>query len=319
MTHKLVPPNNHRRNIAKRAIQTFKNHFILILSGVDDRFPLSLWCHLVKPTEITINLLQQSNVTPKVSAYVHVHGQHDYMKHPFAPLGCAVMAHVKPKNRRTWDTHAETAFNIGTAMEHHQCFHVYIVKTRATRVSDRVFFKHQYITNPQIMLETLVIKAAAELTNVLKGTVSRDGKTLAALQKVSSLFTKIAAAKAATTRARDQTHPTVHQPVPLPRVGNRPPTQEDLVPRVPTGPTEADCCVRQVGDTIQLTKDVTPLQGYHEPHSAKPNYITQDESDEPRRGYNTQSRTTSIMQEAMLACINITEPQFKILPANLAA
>jgi hypothetical protein len=142
-------------------------------------------------------------------------------------------------------------------------------------------------------------------------------------------------------------HPTKHQPVPLPRVVNRPPTQEDLVPRVPTGPTEADCCVRLVGDTmqiiesrtpqqenhepptarpptqivgsrIQLTKDATPLHGYHEPPSARPNYITQDESDEPRRGYNTRSRTTSIMQEAMLACIDITKPQFKISPANLA-
>jgi hypothetical protein len=31
-------------------------------------------------------------------AYAHVHGQHDYMKRLFAPLGCAVMAHVKPEN-----------------------------------------------------------------------------------------------------------------------------------------------------------------------------------------------------------------------------
>ncbi len=191
-------------------------------------------------------------------AYAHVHGQHDYMKHPFAPLGCAVMAHVKPKNRITWDAHAEMGFNIGTAMEHHQCFHVYIVKTKATRVSDSVFFKHHYITNPQITLETLVIKAAVEHTNVLKGTVSRDGKTAEALQKVSSQFTKIAAAKAATTRARDQMHPMAHQPVPLPRVVNRPPTQEDLVPRVPTSSTEADCCVRLVGDTMQIIESTTP-------------------------------------------------------------
>jgi hypothetical protein len=180
------------------------------------------------------------------------------MKCPFAPIGCTVMAHVKPKNRRTWDTHAETGFNIGTAMEHHRCFHVYIVKTRATRVSDRVFFKHQYITNPQITPETLVIKAAAKLTNVLKGTVSRDGEMAEALQKVSNLFTKIAAAKAAKMRARDQMHPTAHRPVPLPRVVYRPPTQEDLVPRVPTGPTEADCCVRLVGDTMQIIESMTP-------------------------------------------------------------
>ncbi len=99
MTHELVPLDCHHRNITKQANQTFKNHSVSILSGVDNRFPLSLWCHLVRPAELTINLLQQSNVAPKVSTYAHVHEQHDHMKCPFAPLGCAVMAHVKPKNQ----------------------------------------------------------------------------------------------------------------------------------------------------------------------------------------------------------------------------
>jgi hypothetical protein len=161
---------------------------VSILSGVDDRFPLSLWCHLVRPAELTMNLLRQSNVTPKVSAYAHVHGQHNYMMRPFAPLGCAVMAHVKPKIQQTWDVLAEGGFNIGTALEYHCCFHVYIVKTRATRVINAVFFKHQYITNPKITPETLVMKAAAELTSALKGTISRDAETAEALTKVGELF-----------------------------------------------------------------------------------------------------------------------------------
>ncbi len=42
--------------------------------------------------------------------------------------------------------------------------HVYFVKTRATRISDTVFFKHQYITNPQVTPKTLIIKVAADLT-----------------------------------------------------------------------------------------------------------------------------------------------------------
>jgi hypothetical protein len=99
MTHKLVSLDCHRCNIPNWAIQTFKKHFVSILSGVDNRFPLTLWCHLVQPAELTVNLLQQSNIAPKVSAYAHVDGQHDYMKCPFAPLRCTVMAHVKPKNR----------------------------------------------------------------------------------------------------------------------------------------------------------------------------------------------------------------------------
>ena len=30
MTHELAPPDCHRRNMAKRVIQTFKNHFVAI-------------------------------------------------------------------------------------------------------------------------------------------------------------------------------------------------------------------------------------------------------------------------------------------------
>jgi hypothetical protein len=147
MIHELVPPGNHRCNLAKKAIRTFKHHFISILSGVDDKFPLSLWCHLLGPVELTVNLLHQSNIAPKISAYAHVHGKHNYMRKPFAPLGCAVQAHVKPDACRMWDTHSEARFNVGTSMEHHRCFKIYILRTRATRISDMVFFKHQRITN----------------------------------------------------------------------------------------------------------------------------------------------------------------------------
>jgi hypothetical protein len=167
-------------------IQRFKNHFVSIIGGVGNRFPLSLWYNLVQKVELTVNLLQQSNIAPKVSTYAHVHGQQNYMKRLFAPLGCAVMAHVKPKIPQSWDVHADTGFNIGIAMEHHQCFHIYIVKTRATRVGDTVFFKHQYIMNPQVTPKTFVIKAALELTSALKGMVSQNSKTAEVLRSSAS-------------------------------------------------------------------------------------------------------------------------------------
>jgi hypothetical protein len=115
MMHKLVPPDNRRSNLAEGAIQMFKHHFISILSGVDDKFLLSLWCVLLKQTELTVNLLRQSNVAPKISASAHIHSQHGYMKKPFAPIGCAVQIHVKPKNRRTWDTHTKASWDISGA------------------------------------------------------------------------------------------------------------------------------------------------------------------------------------------------------------
>ena len=188
MEYELVPPGQHRRNQAERAIQTFKAHFISILAGVDDKFPLSLWCHLLEPAELTLNLLRKSNVTPKISAFAHVHGHHDYMKKPFAPLGCAVQSHVKPEDRRTWDARADAGYSLGTSMEHHRCYRVYITKTRATRISDTVFFQHQYITNPTISPESSVIAAAQQLTAALKGNIPTGNETAEALTKVSELF-----------------------------------------------------------------------------------------------------------------------------------
>jgi hypothetical protein len=57
----------------------------------------------------------------------------------------------------------------------------------------------------------------------------------------------------------------------------------------------------------------------HVPPIARPNYISQDDEDnKPTHQSNTRSWMTSIMQEAMLACINNTKLTFEILAAKLA-
>ncbi len=248
----LVPPGNHRQNQAECAIQTFKAHFIAILAGIDDKFPLSLWCHLLEPTELTLNLLRQSKVMPKISTFAHVHGHHDCMKKPFAPLGCAIEAHVKPDDRRTWDTRSDAGFSLGTSMEHHRCFRVYVTKTRATRISDTVHFKHQYITNPTVSPESHVVAAAQQLATALQGNIPTGNETAEALQKISDLFTNIAMAKSEVAKAKAQCNrvwatpaarQTTHLPrveAPIPRVADPPEADCRVVPRVPND-TKEDC------------------------------------------------------------------------------
>ncbi len=51
MTYKLVPPDDHCQNIAKKAIQTFKNPFIGVFSGCAPIFPMHLWCQLLLQVE----------------------------------------------------------------------------------------------------------------------------------------------------------------------------------------------------------------------------------------------------------------------------
>jgi hypothetical protein len=253
----LVPPGNHRRNQAEHAIQTFKAHFISILAGVDDKFPLSLWCHLLEPMELTLNLLRQSKVAPKISAFAHVHSPHNYMKKPFAPLGCAIQAHIKPEDQRTWDPQSDAGFSLSTSMQHHQCFWVYIILTWAMRISESVFFKHQYITNPTVSPESNVVAAAQQLATALKGNILAGNEMAEALKKVSKLFTKIAAAKNKAAKAKEQRNrvratpaarQTTHLPrveAPIPRVTNPPEADRHVIPWVDKGPEE-DCGAEQI-------------------------------------------------------------------------
>ena len=71
MEMELVPPGCHRRNAAEVAIRNFKAHFLSVLAGVADDFPLTLWDRLLPQTEVTLNLLRQSNATPTVSAHAY--------------------------------------------------------------------------------------------------------------------------------------------------------------------------------------------------------------------------------------------------------
>ena len=59
-----VPPSNHRSENSEREIQTFKNHFILLLHSVDKYFHLKLRDRLLQHSTININLLRQSIICP---------------------------------------------------------------------------------------------------------------------------------------------------------------------------------------------------------------------------------------------------------------
>ena len=96
MTYQLVPPDEHWRNIAEKAMQTWKDHFVSVLSGTANNFPLHLWCQLIPQMERQLNLLQQLNANPKVSAYAHIYGPHNYNMTPFVPIGMEALVHDKP-------------------------------------------------------------------------------------------------------------------------------------------------------------------------------------------------------------------------------
>ena len=76
----LVPPHNHRANLAERAIQTFKNHFKAGLSSLQPFFPITEWDRLLPQAFLTLNFLRQATANPNLSAFAYLFGNFDFNK-----------------------------------------------------------------------------------------------------------------------------------------------------------------------------------------------------------------------------------------------
>ena len=83
--YQLVPPAQHRRNAAERAIRTFKNHFFAGLSFLPGKFPMSEWDRLLPQALLSLNLLRTARLNPNLSAHTFVNGIHNFNQNPFSP------------------------------------------------------------------------------------------------------------------------------------------------------------------------------------------------------------------------------------------
>ena len=148
---KLFPPHIHHRNSVERAIRTFKEHLISGLASTHKDFPLHIWCQLLPPSSLTLNLLRKSRTNLKLSGYSQLHGKFNHNATPLAPPGTQIIVHEKPTERETWSTHGVKGWYIGPSMEHYRCHRVYITKTRGELDSDRIEFFHTLILSLTIL------------------------------------------------------------------------------------------------------------------------------------------------------------------------
>ncbi len=119
--HPTCPQHNHPVNAAKRAIATFKEHFITTLATDDMLCPLQLWDDFLPQVELTLNLLPFSRRNPKKSASHEVYGSFDLNKTALAPLGSKALVYDYPASKASWAPHATGGFYVGPAMNHYQC------------------------------------------------------------------------------------------------------------------------------------------------------------------------------------------------------
>ena len=312
MQYELVPAGQHRRNVAEKAIQTWKAHFISVLCGVSLSFPMNLWDTMLEQVDMTCNMQRMSNANPKVSAHAYLNGPHDFNRMPLAPLGIDCMMYITPDKRKTFGTKAVKAWYTGTSKEHYRYYNGWCADTRATRGSETVFFKHKYITNPAVTPEDAVVHAAQELIDTLKSkygnNVSNSG--IDQLKSLSAIFNGITnKQKPATTTEDSSTSPRVKEKEAGADIEES--TNEAVI-------LETETPADNPPSTNESSEEATSPEPHWNPFSS--NYITQDDDEEDTPAANTRSRyrssINSITDEIMLTCVNMSS--VKISPRAAA-
>ena len=91
--YQLVPPHIHPRDAAEIVIRTLKAHLISILASISKSPPKNLWDLIIPQIELKLNLMKQSTLNPKISAWEYFLGTFEFKATLLGPLGCPVMIH----------------------------------------------------------------------------------------------------------------------------------------------------------------------------------------------------------------------------------
>ena len=184
-TYQLVPPDMHRRNLAERAIRTFKAHFLTILAGVDATFPANRWDLLIPQAELTVNLLRQATTTPTISAWECINGPFNFDATPMGPPGCRALLHAKPNTRRSWDFRSLDGFYVGPALNHYRCFTLLKRESQAVVISDTICFRHPTFAATNPSTEDRLIYGLRTLTKAIQN--KSFATTAAQLEAIENL------------------------------------------------------------------------------------------------------------------------------------
>ena len=195
LKYQIAPPDNHRTLPAERAIQTFENHFELILYRCDHAYPKNQWDRLIDVAVLTLNMMRPSRINNKISAYNEIWGNFDFNKTPLAPPGCLIVAHTRPQERDTWANHGAKGFFVGPAKHHYWSYNIYIPTTRRERITDTIEFFSAHVQMPKTSSEDRLASATEDLVAILNKPhratpfLNQGTKTNEAIKQPQEIFT----------------------------------------------------------------------------------------------------------------------------------
>jgi hypothetical protein len=97
--------------------------------------------------------------------------------------------HQSSERWATWATNLIDGWCLHTSPEHYQRHVIYVKQTKSKQVSDTVFFKTKYITQPTMTPADTITKALNNLTQALKGKSNAKGlEQIEALKKLDAIL-----------------------------------------------------------------------------------------------------------------------------------
>ena len=134
-------------------------------------------------------MLRQSNAVPTISAWQYVHGNFDYNKMLLLSMECAVQLYQGSEKRTSRGASTIDGLYLQTSPEHYPCHVIHMKQTKSERVSDTVFFKTKFITQPTLTPADVITKALNDLTQALKGKSNQKGiDQIEALTKLNDIL-----------------------------------------------------------------------------------------------------------------------------------
>ena len=163
-----------------------------VLASLDPNFPVHEWDRLLPQIIITLNLLRAARANPKLSAYSYMHGIFNYNRTPLVPMGCKVVAHLKPTARASWAANGDDGWTVVPTMEHYRCIECFFPITRSQRHVDTVtFFPHDFVV-PEVKLDDFLRQAASDIITLLTSPPSSTTVSLEEGDKTRNALLKIA-------------------------------------------------------------------------------------------------------------------------------
>ena len=183
-------PHIHRRNTAKRAIHTFKNHLITDLYACNPEFPASLWNWLLPKSNITFNLLRSLRYNLSLSTYAVIFGDFIVNNTPLVLPCTKFLVYLKPGKRNKFGAHGIDRWYIGLSTKHYRCHNCFIPETRRTRDANTVeLFLHQ-VSFLKVTTENYLHQATTDLLAILQSPVKHIS-SLTYVNPISNAYIQI--------------------------------------------------------------------------------------------------------------------------------